>query len=60
MSWYKDQWNERYYDRFEAALEGGATKEQAEGEAEVYANELAEHLLDAADNLRKERKEQGL
>lgn len=57
MSHYKDAWNERYYQRYEAAREGGATEAQAQGEAEVYANELAEHLLEAADQLRKAKKE---
>lgn len=54
---YKELWNQRYAERYDAALEGGATRAQAESEAEVYANETFEHIIDAADNLRKARKE---
>ena len=59
MSWYKDQWNERYYERFEKLNERGITGRDAEDLAAKHADGLSEDLMDQADNLRKAKRENG-
>lgn len=64
MSSYKESFNEAAYNAYEEARELGISEERAKDIGDCAGNaalqEWTEQRQDAADNLRKARKEQGL
>ena len=54
---YKDEWNERHYNRMEELREQGIPERVAFDLAAKHADGLWEDLADAADYLRKRQKE---
>ena len=59
MSRFKDEWNERFYQRYEEAREAGASEFEANEAAAEHADGLVNDYLSAADDLRKRNKENG-
>jgi len=52
---HKEAFNEAHY----AAIEDGCSEDEAVKKGEAASQHFAENLLDAADNLRKEIRENG-